>query len=74
MITLAQASAIFQKLIDEQEQEYTIDQISLIMFDEPIYVMIALDKDGKQIFPGEVFPSIRYADGSLVIWEYPPTG
>ena len=47
MITLAQASAIFRKLIDEQEQEYTIDQISLIMFDDPIYVMIALDKDGK---------------------------
>ena len=44
------------------------------MFDDPIYAMIALDKDGEQIFPGEVFPSIRYTDGSLVFWEYPPTG
>ena len=71
MITLEQATAIFQKLIDEQEEEYTIDQISLIMFDDPLYVMIARDKNGKQIFPGEVFPSIRYADGSLELWEDP---
>ena len=71
MLTLEQATIIFQKLIDEQKAEYTIDQISLIMFDDPIYVMIALDKNGKQIFPGEVFPSIRYADGSLVYWEDP---
>lgn len=75
MVTLEEATAIFQKLIDEQKEEYTLDQISLVMFDDPLYIMIARDKDGQQIFPGEVFPSIRYADGSLVLWEYPcPAG
>lgn len=71
MVTLEEATAIFQKLIDEQAEKYILDQISLVMFDDPLYIMIARDKEGHQIFPGEVFPSIRYIDGSLVWWEYP---
>ncbi len=66
MITLEQAKAMFSKMIAESEKSYTIDTVYEICFDEPIYAMIVLDEDGNQLFPGEVFPSIRKADGAII--------
>lgn len=74
MITLEQAKAMFEEMISNSSQEYCIDQISELALDEPVYVMIALDKKGNQIFPGEVFPSIRKADGAVINFTFPATG
>lgn len=74
MITMEQAKAMFEEMIKNSDEEYCLDQISEIAFEEPIYVMIALDKDGNQIFPGEVFPSIRKKDGALIDFRFPAIG
>lgn len=74
MITMEQAKAMFEEMIKNSDEEYCLDQISEIAFEEPIYVMIALDKDGNQIFPGEVFSSIRKRDGALIDFKFPVTG
>lgn len=74
MITLEQAKAMFEEMIKNNGKEYRLDQISEIAFDDPIYVMIALDADGNQIFPGEVFPSIRKRDGAFIDFTFPATG
>lgn len=74
MITLERAKEMFEEMIKNSGKEYHLDQISEIAFDDPIYVMIALDADGNQIFPGEVFPSIRKRDGSFIDFTLPATG
>lgn len=74
MITLERAKAMFEEMIKNSDKGYCLDQISEIAFEEPIYVMIALDKDGNQVFPGEVFPSIRKRDGALIDFKFPATG
>lgn len=74
MITLEQAKEQFCKIIEKAEKRYTIQTIWEISFDDPIYAMIAIDEKGKQVFPGEVFPSIRKADGALINFSFPTTG
>ena len=74
MISMEQAKAMFEEMIKESDKEYYFDQISEIAFVEPIYVMIALDKNGNQVFPGEVFPSIRKKDGKVIDYRFPATG
>lgn len=74
MITLEQAKAMFEEMIKNSEKKYHFDQISEIAFEEPIYVMIALDDKGNQVFPGEVFPSIRKKDGAIIDYHFPAIG
>ncbi len=74
MITIDQAKAMFEEMIKNCEEEYSFDQITEIAFEEPIYAMIALDKNGNQVFPGEVFPSIRKKDGAIINFIFPITG
>lgn len=74
MITIEQAKQQFQKLVESSEKKYTIQTVWEISFDDPIYAMIAIDENGNQVFPGEVFPSIRKDDGSLVDFRFPITG
>ena len=61
---------MFEDMINKKDNGYHLEQISEISLEEPIYVMIAADKDGKQIFPGEVFPSIRKKDGALIGFRF----
>lgn len=74
MVTLEQAKRMFEEMIKNSSEIYHLDQVSEIALDDPIYVMIALDKEGNQIFPGEVFPSIRKSDGATINFAFPPTG
>lgn len=74
MITLEQAKVMFEEMTKNSGKKYRLDQISEIAFDDPIYVMIALDEDGNQVFPGEVFPSIRKKDGAIINFTFPATG
>lgn len=73
MITAEQAKEMFEEMINSQDEEYCFDQMSEIATDDPIYVMIAVDKNGNQVFPGEVFPSIRKRDGAIVDFSFPAT-
>lgn len=74
MVTLEQAKAMFEEMVKNSEETYRVDQVSEIAFDDPIYVMIALDGDGNQVFPGDVFPSIRKRDGATINFAFPATG
>lgn len=74
MIALETARAMFEEMLKNSNGVYQLDQISEITLDEPIYVMIALDKDGHQIFPGEVFKSIRKSDGKFIDFKFPAIG
>lgn len=74
MVTLEQAKSMFEDMIKNSSEAYRLDQVSEIALDDPIYVMIALDKEGNQIFPGEAFPSIRKSDGATINFAFPPTG
>lgn len=74
MITLEQAKSMFEEMIKNSSEAYRLDQVSELALDDPIYVMIALDKEGNQIFPGEVFPSIRKSDGATVNFAFPAIG
>ena len=74
MITLEQAKVMFEEMTKNSGKKYRLDQISEIAFDDPIYVMIALDEDGNQVFSGEVFPSIRKKDGAIINFTFPATG
>lgn len=74
MITVEQARAMFEEMLRNNDKEYRFDQISEIAFEDPIYVMIAVDKEGNQVFPGEVFPSIRKRDGAIIDFKFPTTG
>lgn len=74
MISKDQARVMFDEMIKNSGKKYRFDQMSEIAFEDPIYVMIAIDEEGNQIFPGEVFPSIRKRDGALIDFEFPATG
>ena len=74
MITIDQARAMFEEMINNSNKKYRFDQISEVALEEPLYVMIAIDQDGNQVFPGEVFPSIRKSDGAIVNFSFPATG
>lgn len=74
MITMERARAMFEEMIKNSDKGYCLDQISEVAFEEPIYVMIAHDRHGDQVFPGEVFPSIRKRDGALIDFKLPATG
>lgn len=71
MITLEQATAMFEELLKNSPEKYTVQKIWEIQFDDPLYVMVVRDENGKQVFPGEVFPSIRKEDGSFVEFYFP---
>ena len=58
-------------MIAEKGGEYHMDQVWEIEFDDPIYVMTVIDKNGEQILPGRVFPAIRKRDGSPVDDVFP---
>lgn len=74
MITLDQATELFREIVKKSEKKYMIETVWEISLDDPIYAMIAVDENGDQVFPGEVFPSIRKADGSLIDFSFPTTG
>lgn len=74
MITLEQATERFQQMVSEADEKYTIEKIWEIMFDDPIYAILVVDTNGNQLFPGEVFPSIRKRDGALIDFTFPATG
>lgn len=74
MITLEQATMMFEDMVKNSDKAYSVEQVTEITFEDPIYVMIALDENGDQIFPGEAFPSIRKRDGELVNFAFPATG
>lgn len=71
MITLEQATAMFEELLQNSSEKYTVQKIWEIQFDDPLYVMVVRDKNGKQVFPGEVFPSIQKKDGAFVDFNFP---
>lgn len=71
MITLERAKEMFAKMISESGKNYRIDIVWEIEDEEPIYVMMVIDEEGKQQLPGRLFPAIRKSDGELVDWEYP---
>jgi len=71
MITLEDARKIFAEMVIKSERKYQIDDIWEVYYDEPIYVMTVIDENGNQLFPGEVFPSIRKTDGSLCNFSFP---
>ena len=71
MVSLEQAREIFADLVKKSGEQYRIEQVQEIQFEEPIYVMIALDANGDQVFPGEKFPSIRKSDGALIDYSFP---
>ena len=74
MITLDQATKMFQKMVAEHNKPYKIEKVWEIMFDDPIYAVIVVDENGTQFFPGEVFPSIRKRDGAIIDFTFPATG
>ena len=74
MITLDEAKEMFYEMVSKSEKKYRIKQIWEIQFEEPLYVMMVVDENGEQFFPGEVFPCINKKDGSLSDWTYPPMG
>lgn len=49
---------------------YTLNQVSEIALEEPVYVVIAVDKNGNQVMPGQIFPAIRKKDGKIVNFDY----
>lgn len=71
MVSLEQAKAIFAEIVKQSGEKYEIEQVQEIQLEEPLYVMIALDENGEQIFPGERFPSIRKKDGELIDYSFP---
>lgn len=71
MITLEQATAMFETLLKNSAEKYTVQKIWEIQFDNPLYVMVVRDENGKQVFPGEVFPSIQKEDGAFVDFHFP---
>jgi len=80
MITLEEAMGMFQKMIDEHPEKYTIFEAWEIPYEDPVhgedplYIMTVLNENGEQFFPGEVFKSIRKRDGELVNFEFPVPG
>lgn len=71
MITLEYAKSMFADMIAKSEEQYTIDEVWEIQFDEPIFVMTVIDAEGIQYLPGVKFPSIRKSDGALIDDQFP---
>ena len=71
MITLERAKEMFAQMIADSGREDQIDNVWEIEFDDPIYVMMVIDKEGNQQLPGRLFPAIRKSDGKIVDFEYP---
>lgn len=71
MITLEQAEAMFCEMVANSGKKYQVEKVWEIKFDDPIYVMMAIDKDGNKILPGDMFPSIRKEDGTVVDYNFP---
>lgn len=74
MISQIQAEQMFHSMVNNSGKNYRIERVWEISLEEPIYVMAVRDEEGKQVFPGEVFPSIRKSDGELVAFSFPSTG
>lgn len=71
MVTPEEARAIFEEMVKKSGKKYRVEYVVELHLEDPIYYMLAQDEKGKQIFPGEVFPSIRKRDGELVDFEFP---
>lgn len=71
MITLEQAKERFSDIVADCGEAIRILKVWEIQFSEPIYVVLCIDSNGKKIYPGERFPSIRKSDGVLVDWQEP---
>lgn len=71
MITIEQATRMFEEMVAKSNEKYQIEYIGEAEFEEPLYFMIVIDGQGKQRFPGEVFPCIRKADGALENYSFP---
>lgn len=71
MITLEQAMNKFREIVSDCGESISIEKVWEIQFAEPVYVVLCTDCDGKKIYPGERFPSIRKSDGALVDWQEP---
>lgn len=71
MITLEQAKEAFARMVAESGKDCQIDEVWEIEFDDPIYVMTVIDKNGNQQLPGSLFPAIRKSDGVIVDYEFP---
>lgn len=71
MITLEQAKNKFHEIVASSGESVEIVDVWELQFDDPIYVVMCVDANGKKIYPGEKFPSIRKVDGKLVDWIEP---
>lgn len=71
MITLEQAEKKLRKIIAECDKSVKVLKVWEIQFDDPLYVVMCIDKNGDKIYPGERFPSIRKRDGAVVNWQEP---
>ena len=71
MVTLEQAKTKFAEIVAKNGSGYQIADVWELSLSDPIYVMMLIDENGNQLFPGEVFPSIRKSDGVLVDFKYP---
>ena len=69
MITLERAKQLFEEMIKSNDG-YALDQVSEVALEEPVYVVIAVDKNGNQVLPGQIFPAIRKKDGKAVNFDY----
>ena len=71
MITLERAEEMFAQMVIDSGENYQIDAVWEIEYDDPIYVMTVIDGEGKQHLPGYPFRSIRKRDGALIDYQFP---
>ena len=72
MVTLEQATDAFKEMIRQSSEMYTLADVWEIPADfGPFYAVLVIDKDGFCSLPGQFFPSIRKADGSLFQYNLP---
>lgn len=71
MITLEQAESKFREIIASGDESVKIAKVWEIQFEDPLYVVMCIDKNGNKIYPGERYPSIRKSDGSVIDWKEP---
>lgn len=71
MITLEQAEKKLCEIVAACDETVRVLKVWEIQFDDPLYVVMCVDKYGNKIYPGERFPSIRKRDGEVVNWEEP---
>ena len=62
-----------EKMFQEMISQYDGIRIEEIIEDEDegLFVLFAVKDDGYQLWPGELFPSIRIKDGELVDFSLP---